>query len=378
MQDLKQQYWWFQIKGLAYSPFALLAASILVAAAFTSMGSVQTQVTEPAYLNSVEKSIEITQSTYAEDSLTQYIQNKNSDEDLQQTEQIIKELMISGNYSGSQLREATLPKYIENSHNQSSKINRLNTSDLNVSIENLSLKTSSNLNISLNQLTKPTEITTSSVPNIDDPLLQSTPYSRKINDCSFTKLASKRYTGTSNSGTVRGNAVVEPTLPLDPSQSEILVTENVTQYSTVNVEDFGGYFSQVEPSNPSSYNSNYVVGTSSTSGISNGSKVIIHEGFWTSNFGKAINQDCYMPTSHTDTPSIVDRINENTRGSINQGIFTVASDISDTESEIIYERLDSSGLDLIEIETISSPGAWPNYSMSRGLAEEQSLDELIK
>ncbi|QGA81002.1 hypothetical protein [Candidatus Nanohalobium constans] len=286
--------------------------------------------------------------------------------------------MVTGNYSGNNIRSATLSKYTKTSQKQSSRIKGLNTSNLTVSIKNLSLKTGSNLNIILNRLSQSSEITASTVPEIEDPLLESTPYSRKIAACSFDKLAAKKYRGSSNSGTARGDAVVEPDLPLNPSETKILVTENVSKYSTVDVEDFGGYFSQVEPSNPSSYNSNFVAGTSSTPDVSNGRKVIIHEGFWTSNFGKAINRDCYMPTSHTDTPSLVDRINEDTRGSNNQGVFTVASNTSNTESEIIYERLDSSGLDLVEIETISSPSVWSNYSMSRGLAEEHGLNELIK
>ena len=367
---------------MAYTPFALLAASIMVTMAFGSYTSINTEPVQTSYSHSIAESWEETQSSYAVDSLSEYIQLYSGDKTRSEVNQALKTLTRNGTYQSNQERTSTYINWTQKTQSQSTKIAATNLSNPNIEVENVSIRTRADLKIKTPEKTVKRSVTSSKyISNVEDPLLESASYSRKVNYCGFDSLANKILETSEldeSNGEVRGEAIVEPEpLPTSSRNSKIIITENISDYDETNTTDFAGYFSQKRPTSSGDYNDNYAVGTSSMPEISTGDGAIIKNGFWKSNFHKAITQNCYIPTKLEKAPSIYDRINESTRGNTNEGIYTVLQP-QQNKSDIGYERLDNSSLNIVGIETVSEPGAWPDFNMSENLADSEGLTELAK
>jgi len=367
---------------MAYTPFALLAATIMVTMAFGSYTNIDTEPVETEYDNSVFWSWGETQASYAVDSLSKYVQLYSGDKTESEVNLALETLTKNGTYQSNRERISTYRNWTKEIENLSPKLNSTKLSNLNADIENLTVRTEADFNVDTQVKTVEKPVTSSKyIKDVEDPLLESTSYSRKIDYCGFDTLANKIFDNSDldeSNGTIRGKPIVEPTsLPTNSRNSKIVVSKNITNYTNTEVQDFAGYFSRYTPTSPENYNDNYAVGAASMPNISTGNRAIIKEGFWKSNFHEAIPQNCYIPSNLEETPSIYDRINESTRGDTNEGIFTVLNP-QPGESEIGYERLDNSSLNIVGIETVSESEAWPDFNMSESLAESEGLTELVK
>jgi len=365
---------------MAYTSFALLAASIMVAMAFNSVNTVDNQPVQPEQLKIVEKSWAETQGNYAVDSLDEYTQIYSGIVTESELNKALQNLTETGVYNSNRARKYTYTNWSKEVETESNRITETSLKGLNASVENLSVITESQFSVETYSKSRTFEIQHSEkLEGVEDPLLDDTTYAREIDACYFESLADKLYDVSSSSGTVRGPNVLEPSdaSSISSSGSKILVTNNVSSYNQSDVQNFLGYFSEHSPSNPGNYNSNYAAGASNTPQLDDGQNVIIHSGFWESNFEEAIDSGCYMPSPLQNTPSVLDRLNENTRGGTNQGLYTVLTP-NTSQSDIGYERLDGSGLSLVEIETVSESGAYPGFNMSMELADSTGLNGLIK
>lgn len=366
-------------KGLAYTPFALIAATIIVSMAFTSINNVDTGTVDFSGMDSVAESWEQTQVSYAVDSLDTISREASPPITEQEVYSAASSLTITGVYNSVQERNSTYQNW-SSSVTMQLPVQETSLRDVETSVDNLTVRTSSTLEVSSSQGTVNYSLNhTASIMEVQDPLLDNTTYSRDINSCSFEHLGVKLYDGEISSGIVRGDAVVEPQdiTSVTSQGSKILVTSDVTSYDQSEVEDFLGYFSVQEPVSPDNYNDNYTAGTSAMPDVESGEQVIIHSGFWKSNFETAIQTGCYMPSSLEETPDFTERLNEQRTGNSAEGIFTVVSP-SPSQSSIAYERVSSRSLSLVEIETVSETGEWPNFRISEHLAESNGLNELIK
>ena len=366
-------------KGLAYTPFALIAATIIVSMAFTSINNVDTGAADLSTMDSVANSWEETQASYAVDSLDTISREASTPITEQEVYSAASGLTETGVYNSVQERNSTYPNW-SSSVTAQLPVQETSLRDIETSVNNLTVRTSSTLETKTSQGAVNYSLEhTASITGVQDPLLDNTTYSRDINSCGFEHLAVKLYDGEVSSGTVRGDAVVEPQdiTSIASQDSKILVTSDVTGYDQSEVEDFLGYFSVQEPVSPDNYNDNYTAGTTALPDVESGEQVIIHSGLWSSNFETAIQTGCYMPSSLADTPTFTERLNEQVTGDSGGGIFTVVSP-SSSQSDIAYERVSSSSLNLVEIEAVSETEEWPDFRMSEQLAETIGLNELIK
>jgi hypothetical protein len=369
---------------MVYSPFALLAAAIIVSMAFTAADTVETEPLSPSYIQSVEQGWKNTQGRYAVRA-TGILANLSQSQNVNNYEEAAAGLIEDGRYDGSLRQGSNYISWTQEIDRQSTRIMGTGLEGLNVSTVNLTVETESRFSLELQEINRTfTTVDRTEVYNVEDPLLDSIGIERDINACTFDNLAEKEYSGNSWNGTARGAPVVEPADPSTPDtrNNKILVTSDITQYSGQKnvVDDYAGYSSETQPSDPGSYNDVYVVGAPDTPSFGENQRAIIHEGLWKSNFFRTRDNGCYLPTAHTQTPSIAEKIEGETRGSTPQGAFTVLSIGSDSESEIGYERADASGLNLVQIKGVSTGEGeiWPNFRMSQGLAEELELFELVE
>lgn len=366
-------------KGLAYTPFALIAATIIVSMAFTSINNVDTGTADFSTMDSVGDSWEETQASYAVDSLDTISREASTPITEQEVYTAASGLTETGVYNSVQERNSTYLNW-SSSVTEQLPVQKISVRDMETSVDNLTVRTSSTLEAKSSQGAVNYSLGhTTSIIGVQDPLLDNTTYSRDINSCSFEHLAVRLYDGEISSGTVRGDAVVEPQdiTSITSQDSKILITSDVTGYDQSEVEDFLGYFSVQEPVSPDNYNDNYTAGTSAMPNVDSGDQVIIHSGFWESNFETGIETGCYMPSSLEETPDFTDRLNEQASGDSAEGIFTVISP-SPSQSSIAYERISSRNLNLVEIETVSETREWPDFRISEQLAESIGMDELIK
>lgn len=295
-------------------------------------------------------------------------------------EEAAENLTESGRYKGVFLTSANFINWSEKVEKLSNKIGEVKLLGLNVSAVNTTVKASSLVEISLedrNRTFRAVERT--DAYGIEDPILASVD-SRTIDACPFDNLAERVYVGDYN-GTARGIPVFEPSTASGVSGAgqKILVTKDVTKYTASEVRDFAGYFSELKPASPGNYNSNYVTDTSSTpenSDFEQNQRAIIHQGLWKSNFARVRNSECYLPASLDRVPSIADRVENKTRGTNPNGVFTLLNPSSG--SDVGYERVDPSGVNPVKVQGVStgSGETWPQFSMGEELVDSLGLSVL--
>ena len=339
--------------------------------------AVKPGLTEPDYLHSVENGWKNTQEAYsirATKNLADITQSNTVDNYQSAATALVK----NGTYRGTVRQEANYLNWSNEAVKISSKIKAMHLRDLNISVQNLTVNTESEFNVSLNDRTRTFHTSGKrKVYGVEDPILQGID-TREIESCSFNRLAERVYTGSDANGTARGKTALEDISPQNEDE-KILLTSDVEKYNEGDVRDLAGYVSIAAPSDPSSYNDVYTVGIPDIPDFDSEERAIIHQGLWKSNFFRTRDNECYLPASHEKTPSIADRIENKTRGSASQGVFTVISTGGSSESEIGYERADKSGLNLRQINGVSTGEGetWSNFRMSRGLAEELGLSSLM-
>lgn len=368
---------------MAYTPFALLASVIIISMAFTATNSVDSGTISQEYLHSVENSWSITQTEYAINAADILAEETIDGQKVENFETAARNLTMNGTYKGARRTSNSYLNWSNNVKPISSRIEDIELENLKVSAANVSLRTESIFKIELEDRNRTFRtVENRKVTNVTDPVLEGVE-SREINACSFDRLAEKQFLGSEYNGTARGLPVVEPadasSNTVDNRADKILFSSDVTNYSSSNVQEFAGYSSGNAPNNPGNYNEVFVVDSPYIPDFDSNQRAIIHEGLWKSNFARAQNNECYLPTSLEQTPSIPDRIENKTRGSTSQGIYTILSDLSSSESDIGYERKDATRLNDVSIEGVSTGqgGTWPDYSMSESLAESTGLRDLV-
>lgn len=229
--------------------------------------------------------------------------------------------------------------------------------------------------------------TTSRIEGVSDPLASDLGLEREINSCGFDNLAELRVSGSERNGVARGDPLTDGERAPGVANNKdikILVTSDVTQYQNTTIKQFAGYVSEEAPSSPREYNDNYIAGTQFLPIIQTGQNVIINDdGAWLSNINRTISSECYLLSDLERTPSVEERILGNPSGASSGGVYTLI-DGSQTgrdpaESNAIYERLNQSDLDLVEIEGVSSGEGFisSNFRLSRSLAQESGISDLI-
>ncbi len=366
---------------MAYTPFALLASVIIVSMAFTAP-NIEGGVISQEYGYAVQESWAETQTAYAINS-TDILAGITQNSEVGDYEEAVANLTRNGTYNGNR---KTFNNYINWSEETEkySKIKNTEVENLNVSTVNLTIQTESDFKLELRDRNQSFKADYQrKVYGIEDPILSSID-KRDITPCSFEKLAYLDYTGGDYNGSARGKPVINPadasSNTVSNRDKKILVTsDNITDYEKENVTQFAGYSTEEDPANPGNYNSNYVVNAPQVPSFESNQRAIIHEGLWKANLFRAKVNECYLPTAHQDTPSISERIENRTRGSETQGVYTLLEP-SNSESDIGYERKDTSSLTLVRLEGVSEGEGeiWSNFQMSNSLTDELGLAKLKK
>lgn len=363
---------------MAYTPFVLLAAVIIISMAFTATNSVHQDTFSQEYVNSIEESWEITQTSYAINS-ADILAEKTQSNEVENFGEAAENLTFNGTYQGVEETDNNYLNWSEKVVEISSKIENTGLSNLNISSNNLSVITKSRFKLVLNNgnYTLATE-NKRKISGVTDPMLENIE-TREMNACTHTKLARKHSTGDDYNGTARGKPIIEPSDASAGESVEILVASQITNYTASNVQQYAGYVTEEDFGSPGNYNDNYVIGVESLPEFSKDQRVLIHEGFWKSNFFRTRDNECYLPTAFEDAPGISDRIENKTRGSDPEGIFTVLdSPYTGGESDIGYERVNSSGITPKEVSGVSAGEGevWSKFRMGENLISELGLDEL--
>lgn len=364
---------------MAYTPFALIASLVIVSMAFTTP-SIQSDEISHEYSYSVQESWGETQTAYAINS-TDILAEITQNNEVSNYEEAAANLTRNGTYEGA---HETVNNYINWSKEveKYSKIKNAKVENLNVSASNLTIETESKFRLEMDNRNHTFRADYErKVYGVEDPILSGID-TRDIEPCSFEEIAYREYTGGGYNGSARGKPVINPADASSATVSnrgeKILVTsDNITDYNEGRVDNFAGYSTEQDPANPENYNSNYVVNAPKVPQFESNQRALIHEGLWKANFFRIKNNKCYLSTAHQDTPSIPDRIENKTRGSTSQGVFTVVEP-SASESDIGYERKDSSGLTLVELEGVSTGSGeiWSDFRISDSLAIKLGLEKL--
>jgi hypothetical protein len=364
---------------MAYTPFALMASVIILSMAFTSPHIVTGDISHE-YAYSVQESWAETQTAYAIKS-TDVLAGITQNNEVNNYEEAAANLTSNGIYEGN---PETSHNYINWSKEveKYSQIKNIELENLNVTAINLSIKTESNFKLELGDRNHSFNADyRRKVYGVEDPILSSID-KRDIKPCSFEKLASLQYTGGNYNGSARGKPVINPadaslTTISNKAEKILLTSDNITDYEENALNMFAGYSTEEDPAKPGDYNSNYVVNAPRVPDFESKQRAIIHEGLWKANFFRAQNNECYLPTANQDTPSMTDRIENKTRGSTNQGIYTLVEPVA-SESDVGYERKDGSSLALTKLEGVSKGEGetWVDFQMSNSLANQIGLNRL--
>lgn len=367
---------------MAYTPFALLAAVIIVSMAFTATNSVDQDPFSQEYMNSIEESWEITQTSYAINS-ADILAEKTLSNEVDNFGRAAENLSANGTYQGVEETENNYRNWSSEVLNLSSGVVDTELSNLTISTTNLSVETNSQFKLDFDRVNYTIEAEQSrEIYDVKDPILENIE-SRNMTACSYTELAKKQFSGSDYNGTARGKPAIEAD-DVPGNNDEILVTSQITgNYSTSNVQQYAGYVTEEEnfgTESPEDYNDNYVVGVGSLPEFSDSQRALIHQGLWKSNFFTTRNNECYLPTSLEQAPGISDRIENKTRGSRSEGIYTILDNLDSSSSDIGYERKNSSDVNSVGIEGVSSGDGetWTDFSMGESLAIDTGLSKLIE
>ncbi|MFB6144092.1 MAG: hypothetical protein ABEJ98_02155 [Candidatus Nanohaloarchaea archaeon] len=209
-------------------------------------------------------------------------------------------------------------------------------------------------------------------------------YVNKYTRCSFDVPAEQLYQGTQGSnGYVQGYAEKNPGDPQSVSNisSKILVVDDADSYQPSAFDGYAGIVSADESSYNDTVTQEYVFGTGSISRIrQNESLILEEERVWRSNFGKMIETGCYI--SDPRGPGYLDRLSNNLTSE--EGGIATLIDVSRLPQELQFERssvgyvyFNSSGYGPVnQVQGVTDRYPW--FRLDRFHVEYWDLGELVE
>lgn len=368
---------------MAYTPFALLASILIISMAFTSIPN-NYEISPQGFSHSINEAWTRSQNVYSLDSL-KILAERSIGDRVSQPQKKIETLIRNGSISGREVQSNSFESWKDRSRALLSREFDIELSNPEVSIDNLTVETQSQLiyrgQIITEALRSKSEIL---VRNTTDPLASEIGLNYDIEKCDFRKLSNKLYEGDNSKGTARGIPIKSSARDIEtvPSPSDkIIFTENVRRFEKDLISEYAGYVTLDEPPEPSSYNDNFVTDAPRLPSFTSDQRAIIYNGAWKSNFKRMIEDNCYFSTSVSAAPSIVDRLENRETGSKPDGIFTLV----DTEkigedsekSNILFQRANGTS-DLVKLKGVTSADGieWPYFRVGARFGNVRGLSEL--
>lgn len=369
---------------MAYTPFALLAATLIVSMAFTTFETGHT-VSEQGYTHSLKESWGRTQSYYALNSLRN-LAEISTDSDVNNFSESMKSLLEEGRFGGLEVQETSYENWKSDSQNLSGVEGNLELQNLSVSVDNFTLATSSRLfyrgDIFGESFGLERRI---NISEVQDPLMEEIGLNYTIEACGFNNLALKLYTGDNYRGEARGEPLLRPNgfdLEEVSNPSDVIIfTSEIRQFDNETTSDFAGYVTLKEPPRPASYNNNFVTDAPYIPSFEEGQRAIIYEGLRTSNFHRMIRDDCYLSTAINEAPAVDERIEGEYVGESADGLFTLVDTdqvgTAEDKSNIGFQRVNGSG-DLVSMHGITSGEGivWRDFRVGESLSSIRGMGEL--
>ena len=193
-------------------------------------------------------------------------------------------------------------------------------------------------------------------------------YLSQYSECGFSEPAEVIYTGSQNSSSyVHGYSLKNPSdiSTVSDKSNKILVVDNIDSYQSSEVNAFGGVVSANPSSSTGQYSTNYVFDTGSVSNIGqNMSLILNNQQVWDSNFRQMFNKGCYVVDE--DGPDIFDRMENKVSNDDGHGLATLI-DVTKLTNELRYidsavgyvyfDESDDYG-DLSQIKGVTDENSW--------------------
>ncbi len=393
------------MKGMIYTTFAILAASLIFFMAALPMTSTVDIDTSEAirigeasfYLDSVLEDVERSTGIAVRRGLTgasNYIIG--TGEPLDDAEDDLTEAIVNGSINGVELNateNASLGEWgdrVENMTEEAGYRLEMRVSDYSFDSSGFHVETSKQLEarledpVTLASFNRSVSVDVDAeVKGVEDPMLllrSAGRYTTSINYCGFDEPANYLDTGSShNSPSVLGEAVVEPGSSLEEVEDrndKILVVEDVDGEDESEVEEFRGVVSY-QSADP--VDTGYVYGIDDL-GIGTGQDLILYGNeVWESNFRQMIFQDCYVPA---DAPGLMERY-ENDLTEVNDGMLTFV-DVGSLPDALRHEETavgykyfpGDGGEELNNIAGVTDRYSW--FRLDNEDAERLGVQELVK
>lgn len=371
---------------MAYTFSALFFASLILTVSMSNEINHQKTIEKESIApENLKKAFSHTYSRYVIDSMKVYSKTVSTNATLQKrnSSEIEKEIMNlteSGMQNSKKKRNKTITKWVGNTLNLFNSLQNITYGKSEVDINKLSIRTQSRISFRTHYRNYSREINFSvKISNVPDPLFYNTSNSRNMTYCGYDSIAVNIY-NKSNTKDYSGKArakIETPPISYENSSDKILLSRNVTTYNKSNVANFDGYVSKIKPDNPKDYNENYLVGLNYLPELKQGNSVILYEGLWDSNFNRSIISNCYMSTNLNRAPSIHERLNNESEGDSEYGIYTI-TEPKQNISDAGFERLNNLKDNLTGIHTVTKPNSWENFKISEELAESEDIGPLLK
>ncbi|MFP4229713.1 MAG: hypothetical protein ACLFRK_01070 [Candidatus Nanohaloarchaea archaeon] len=204
-----------------------------------------------------------------------------------------------------------------------------------------------------------------------DPLLENASggsFTPKYSYCGFEKPAELLGTAT-GSEVAHGYAAVEPRIgEVDHSRSRILVTEDVSEYGSI-PDDFSGVVTE-EGTIPSG---DYATVEGLELNVTDGASLILDNGeAWNSHFRKVMDENCYLENSNA--PGVLNRM-EGSFSAESGGLTTFTDEGGSSEPNEAYLYYNSSSPALVEISGVTT-GDYGNFRPDFMLSDDTGDDSI--
>jgi len=398
-------------KGLAYTSFAVLAASLIVTMVSLQVnGSDQVdtgnadRIGEASFFlqsifSDMDRSLRISTRRALTGTTNYIVLNGN---ELQDAEASVSEALENGTLDGEELNgteDASLKDW-------TSRVRDIADSSgyaLDVRIQNYSFNDTgftvqSSFSV-FGSLRDPTSlamfnrtdstVTDVSIEGTEDAMLlmrSEGRYLAQYRECGFSEPAEVLYTGSQNSsGYVHGYSTKGPSdiSTVSDKSDKMLVVENVDSYQTSEVNEFEGVVSADSSSNTGQYSTSYAFGTGSITDIDQNQSIILNnEKVWSSNFRQMFNQGCYVPDE--DGPDIFDRMENSLSNDDGDGLATLIdvsrlpNELRDINSAVGYVYFDDSSSygGLRKIEGVTDHYSW--FRLDQDHVDYWDLEDLAE
>lgn len=398
-------------KGLAYTSFAVLAASLIVTMVslqVTGSNQVETEnadrIGEASFFlqsifSDMDRSLRISTRRALTGTTNYIVLNGN---ELQDAEANVSEALENGTLDGEELNgteDASLNDWTSRVRDiADSSGYALDIRVQNYSFNDTGFTVQSSFNV-YGSLRDPTSLATfnrteSTVTNVsiegteDSMLLLRSQgrYLAQYNQCGFSEPAEVLYTGSQNSsGHVHGYSAKSPTdiSTVSGKSDKILVVENIDGYQTSEVNEFEAVVSADSSSNTGQYSTNYVFGTGSIADIDQSQSIILNDGnVWGSNFRQMFNQGCYVPDE--DGPDVFDRMENKLSNNDGDGLATLIdvsrlpNELRDINSAVGHVYFDESRSyeSLRDIKGVTDEYSW--FRLDQDHVEYWDLEDLAE